>query len=247
MKKLLLFSAIALASATAGAQSVNEYFNVVYHGQPVENGGNIVSKEFDTEAGWYHADIEFIPKNDYQNAAFHVLGVYTGIPTSTQWQENKAAWGTPSICWASGSNGSCIPTITDRETEFENFTVSNSQGIVAGQLVVQFHIISDEYEDFGPDFNPMDPSTYPPAKPTPETCHYKITVTPTVEGKVLNPFTVNVFMGPEADEMAGVDGVVVDNDAPVVYFDLAGRRVLNPAKGQIVIERQGSKARKVVM
>ena len=45
----------------------------------------------------------------------------------------------------------------------------------------------------------------------------------------------------------GVNDIVADSDAPVVYYDLSGRRVLNPAKGQIVIERQGAKVAKKVI
>jgi len=41
--------------------------------------------------------------------------------------------------------------------------------------------------------------------------------------------------------VAGVDGVSIDSDAdaPVEYFNLQGVRLMNPAKGQLVIKRQG--------
>lgn len=44
----------------------------------------------------------------------------------------------------------------------------------------------------------------------------------------------------------GIDNVTVNENAPAEYFNLQGIRVANPAKGQIVIKRQGSKATKVV-
>lgn len=48
--------------------------------------------------------------------------------------------------------------------------------------------------------------------------------------------------------LSGVEDVVVDNsNAPVRYFNLQGVEVANPAEGQIVIKRQGSKATKVIM
>ncbi len=49
---------------------------------------------------------------------------------------------------------------------------------------------------------------------------------------------------------AGVEDVRQDatvNDAPVEYFDLQGRRVTNPAAGQIVIRRQGADVTKVIV
>lgn len=43
----------------------------------------------------------------------------------------------------------------------------------------------------------------------------------------------------------GIDEINADNEAPVEYFNLQGIRVANPAKGQIYIKRQGSKATKI--
>lgn len=46
----------------------------------------------------------------------------------------------------------------------------------------------------------------------------------------------------------GVEGVMDDNmNAPVKYFNLQGVEVANPAKGEIVIMKQGSKATKTVI
>lgn len=56
-------------------------------------------------------------------------------------------------------------------------------------------------------------------------------------------FTVNLIWDPS--KVAAVDLVEVDDVAPV-YYDLAGRRVLNPEKGALVIERRGAKAVKKV-
>jgi hypothetical protein len=50
--------------------------------------------------------------------------------------------------------------------------------------------------------------------------------------------------------IAGIKNVIADtNDAnaPVEYFNLQGMRVANPAAGQLLIQRQGSKATKVVI
>lgn len=47
---------------------------------------------------------------------------------------------------------------------------------------------------------------------------------------------------------AGVDNVAVDSEnAPVEYYNLLGNRVTNPAKGQIIIKRQGSVVTKMIV
>lgn len=56
-------------------------------------------------------------------------------------------------------------------------------------------------------------------------------------------FKLNMIYDPE---MLGVDGVEAD-DAPATYYDIAGRRVYNPQKGQLVIERRGAKATKRIL
>lgn len=48
------------------------------------------------------------------------------------------------------------------------------------------------------------------------------------------------------DITTGVEGIVVDNAAEAVYYDLTGRRVLNPTAG-VVIRVQGGKAEKIMI
>lgn len=45
---------------------------------------------------------------------------------------------------------------------------------------------------------------------------------------------------------AGVEGVEIDSNAPVKYYNLQGVEVANPEKGQLLIKRQGGKAEKIV-
>ncbi len=45
----------------------------------------------------------------------------------------------------------------------------------------------------------------------------------------------------------GVEGVEVAEEGAVKYFNMQGMEVVNPAKGQLVIKKQGNKAVKVVM
>lgn len=69
-------------------------------------------------------------------------------------------------------------------------------------------------------------------------------------GKGASPVSnmVRVKTKEAIDDNSGIDGIadeISDLNAPVEYFNLQGLRIANPAKGQIVIMRQGSKARKI--
>ena len=50
-------------------------------------------------------------------------------------------------------------------------------------------------------------------------------------------------------EQGGVNDIIADeeNNAPVEFFNLQGQRVNNPAAGQLVIRRQGTKVAKVLV
>ncbi|MDE5607463.1 MAG: hypothetical protein K2I64_00845 [Muribaculaceae bacterium] len=51
-----------------------------------------------------------------------------------------------------------------------------------------------------------------------------------------------------ASDGSGVDNVAVDNEnAPVEYYNLLGNRVINPAKGQIIIKKQGTTVTKLIV
>lgn len=53
-----------------------------------------------------------------------------------------------------------------------------------------------------------------------------------------------------SDDQSGIDSIVtdtVDENAPVEYYNLQGLRINEPAAGQIVIRRQGSKVSKILV
>lgn len=245
MKKLLLISALALGMATASAQSLSDYFDISYHGKTVQDGSDLAADEWDAEGGWFHCNIDFAPKTSLSSVSFSVQGLYTGTPTLQQWTDDQQSWGMPSICWLSGTMGNCEPTLMTNTQMFEDFVLEPNK-ITNNTVQVQFHTLGVEGVP-GPDFDFNNPDTWPkPVMPS-ETSHYIIKVSANDNGKNLGSFSVNVFIGKNAEEAAGVEDVAVDNDAPTVYYDFTGRRVLNPSKGQLVIERKGNKAVKKVI
>lgn len=51
--------------------------------------------------------------------------------------------------------------------------------------------------------------------------------------------TITFFVKENVGSGAGVDDVLVDMNAPAVYYDLQGRKIANPAKGLYIINRGG--------
>lgn len=49
------------------------------------------------------------------------------------------------------------------------------------------------------------------------------------------------------DKTESIDSVISDGNEPVIYYDMLGRRVKDPAPGQILIRRQGSSIDKTVI
>lgn len=222
---------MALTIATASAQKFTDFYDVTYKGAPVENGGYVTSNDWDEWAGWMECDVLFTPKSTFSTVKFNVMADYTATPTFEMSESDPLTYGTPSVCWRSGVMGNCE---TNTPPTICNFSLSHTTPIE-----VQFHVLGVD----NPDADPDDPSTYALA-PT-GTGHYLLTIAATVDGKAASDtFSVNLVLGPDA---AGVAGVTADDNTPAVYYDLAGRRVLAPAKGQLVIERKGEKARKVIM
>ncbi len=64
----------------------------------------------------------------------------------------------------------------------------------------------------------------------------------TVEGAyiVIDPESISIT------EISGISAVATDENAPVEYYDLQGRKLINPAEGTMCIRRQGTKAQVIV-
>ena len=227
MKKLLLLSAIAFAAVSASAQ-----ITVTAEGQPVANGGTVNSKHlkigYDTQEFFgvtvntttFQLDPEVM-------VAASPAGRYV-IRVTNNTTDNYEGMPGPQICWPENCVG------VGRGQTFET---------KPGELTPTPQTIQlDSKEGYVTDWD-LDPGEYWPEVDFTLAC--KVEIVP--ENGSSPVFTFNVNMTYDPTILAGVDDITVDNDAPVVYYDLTGRQVLNPAKGQIVIERQGSKARKVIM
>lgn len=225
--------------AAASAQSFSDLFTVTYEGQAVENGATITSDHWDEASGWYHANVLFTPKGSPSSVTYHILCDYTGMPTYLEQIADMAKWGNPSVCWASGTHGNCETNTAPQVVEFTLDPKDLASNFV---MEIQFHLIGQEGE-IGPNFNPMDPSTWPKPVPPTELSKYAFEVSAVVDGKAIaDSFKYEVLVGNGDNAVEGIDA----DEVPAVYYDLQGRRVVSPAKGQLVIERRGAKAAKVI-
>ena len=56
----------------------------------------------------------------------------------------------------------------------------------------------------------------------------------------------NCFWNIKSIESAGVDEIRIDNNLPILYFDINGRQINHPSNG-VFIEKQGKKLRKILI
>lgn len=230
MKKLLLLSAIAFAAVSANAQ-----ITVTAEGQPVANGGTVNSTNLkvstvEQDFMGIHVVTDIFQLDPEIMVSSSPAGNYRIRVTNNTTDSYEGMPG-PQICWPLNCVG------VNKGQTFETNV---------GQLTpTPKAILLDSSEGKVTNWD-MDPGAFWPAQKFTLSCFVEIVP----ENSTSSVFSFNVNMTYEPSnlpEWVGVDEVTVDNDAPVVYYDLAGRKVINPAKGQLVIERQGSKARKVVM
>lgn len=227
-----------MAALTASAQSFSDYYKVTCKGETVANGGTVYSSDTDYDPNGEPTETCFIipvtitPVGDVSNSTLTYRGVYTDNPSYEAWLETceliygspvSLEYGQPQICYEIvGGGGQCPP--------------ANGAIFSAKTFDNETRAIILECEAAG-SFMLYDPDTNSIPMPVKDAL-YKVELTASVNGKALDAFNFYFYIGPTA---AGVDNVAVDFDAPVEYFDLTGRRIQNPAKGQLIIERKGSK------
>lgn len=222
MKKLLLLATLALGITTASAGTFLESYVVTCEGKPVTQGMTIYSSYLNEASKQFEApDVRVTLTEAAFIAELNIVSEFTGVPTYEEYKADKMAWGQPAVCYAiENGDARCEGMVGELISDINLRTTS--------PVDVQFHLQS---------------GGFPPAAPT-KTGTYKVTLSATVSGDDLTePLVYYVVIGPDA---AGVDGVIDDANVPAEYFDMTGRRVLNPEKGQLVIERKGNKTSKLI-
>ncbi|MDE7380972.1 MAG: hypothetical protein K2N03_02440 [Muribaculaceae bacterium] len=210
MKKLLLFAGLAAAALSVNAQDFSEYFEAKYDNKVITDGSQIICSERD-EFGTYHIEIP-VTNNQEEARKLYAAMLVTGNP-SIQEIKDDPTWGMCQLCYESEDGNQCLPA-------------DQSNPNILGCGTVTIPAKATLTWDIHNYFSTIDqPSTY------------KILLVPYEEDEetdAILEFTIRF------DIHSGIEGVAIDENLPVEYFDLAGRKVANPEKG-IYILRQGNK------
>lgn len=217
MKKLLLLSALAFSAIASQAVT----FNVTIAGQEVQPGSTVTSNHLTVE----YFEEEY--KGQIISTTSYVLDpeifATASEPTDATVTVTLNSFNFPALapnlqfCWPNN----CY--------DLEPGTPQESKGrLNSTPSDLAFHALWNDYTI-------DEPFTY--------SCSVQIVS----QTNPSDSFSFNFDLSYDPAQLNGVDGVEADDDVPTVYYDLAGRRVLNPQKGQLVIERKGSKASKVIL
>lgn len=217
MKKFLLLSMLAVGAMAANAQAV---ISVKVEGQPVENGAIVTSSQVVLEQEMSSGAKMYTLNPEVEAAS----SVETAFDITVALNSQEPAIGAPALrfCWPQNCENPEIGKPSTRQ----------------GNLTPEFMSLAIDSETL------RVPAGKTLEEAFPNPFSYNTTVTIVEVANPSNKFEFNLIMNYVGDG-SGVEGVVADEEAPV-YFDLSGRRLLNPEKGQFVIERRGAKAVKII-
>ena len=211
-----------MCAAGAGAQRVA----VTVGGQPVENGGSVSSYVPEV------VDLSYTDKNNnlikwvtvqlmaelYATAP--ETGEYTVLITNTT-KDFQNGMPKPQVCWPS--------TCQVAEPGGQASSTGTLQKGVATDMKIESSMIDSTESEY------ID---------KPFTITFTVDIIPA--GNETDTFTCYYTMNYDPAVVGAVEAI--EGEAgPVKYYDMQGRTVANPEKGQLVIERQGAKAVKKIV
>ncbi len=217
MKKILLIAGIVAASLSANAQIMfSDCFKLTYEGKELKDGDEIVCSNRD-EDGTYEMLIPLTNLQDTPRQVYAALSV-TGNPSIKDIQEDFS-WGTCQLCYESSEGNQCLGA-----------SFSNPNILGEGRVTVDGN--SSITWDIHNYFSTIDAASF-----------YSLVLIPQPideEEEIDDMIEITLKFDPRSTVTEIID---FDNNLPVEYFDLSGRKVANPEKG-IYILRQGNKTTK---
>lgn len=219
MKKLFLLSAIALGAMASNAQTIS----VSVQGEPISNGATVDSNCLEVVNESYQ-----MPNGETIYSTYYLLNPEVAATSS------ETARFDISVTNTTTDEGSYIPSLLFCWPEI-------CVPVQKGKTMTQSGELTEGV------YSPLAIDTGTWDDPYTETFTVSCDVTIAQSGNASNSFSFKINMIHNPADYAAVEGVVADSDLPTVYYDLAGRRVDNPVKGSIVIERRGAKAVKKIM
>lgn len=230
MKKLLLLSAIAFSAITINAQTVA----VTVEGQPVANGATVESSRLHTET----ISQTMPPIGTIETFKFLLDPEVCATSSEPAQYTIKVTNTTATVLDGMPGLQICWPTQCVGVPYYGSFTT------VAGELNTtpcELKIDSTNGAIYTPSGIMQD--ILWPDQPFTISCLVEIVKV----GSSSPAFSFNLNMNYDPNALNAVDEIYTDGENPASYYDISGRRILNPQKGQLVIERRGAKATKVIL
>lgn len=229
MKKFLLSAALFAVCASASAEDFSKLFKITYNGETIENGQTVVDgyyydpilKEYPELAGgdWqgaYESKAEIFATNISEEPQKLEFRMQYVTPTVEEFDANKAL-GYPSLCFSSeNGEANCLPNPFDFNSEMPKNAVSAEE-----------YLRMDVEQK---DFTDLTPVTI------------KIEMRVMDEGKEIANSHIFVNFTHQTDSTMAVEGIQAESSSE--FYTIQGMRVAEPQKGQIYIERKGSKVSK---
>lgn len=224
MKKILLLAALAASCAPAFADEFSDIFTLTYEGETITDGQTITVKDYYDPIIRDYPELNGVMDPDYESAAdIHAnnisdepkeLQFSLNVITPTAAEFNAGEYGFYQLCYSYQSGGG---TCLEQETISKFVTDIDP---VSAEEYMSMDIHQKSFKDF-----------------TPVTLQLDLRVMD--EDKEVATSTIYINFTHEFDSTLAVNGIEAETTAE--YFTIQGIRVAEPQKGQIYIERKGSK------
>lgn len=229
MKKFLLGAALVAVCASASAEDFSNLFKITYKGETIENGQTVTDSYYydpilvdypelagDDWNGDYESKAEIFATNISDEPQRLEFRLQYVTPTVDEFNANSAL-GYPSLCFYSESGeANCLPNPYDFSSEMP-------QNAVSAEEYMRMDVDHMSFTDL-----------------TPVTVKLEMRVMD--EGKEIANAYIFVNFTNKTDITMAVEGIQAESSSE--FYTIQGMRVAEPQKGQIYIERKGSKISK---
>ncbi len=229
MKKILLSAALVAVCASANAEDFSKLFKITYNDEIIEIGQTVtdsyyydpILKDYPELAGedWigsYESKSEIFATNISEEPQKLEFRMQYVTPTLEEFNANSAL-GAPSLCFFSeNGEANCLPNPLEFNSEMP-------QKAISAEEYLRMDVEQLSFTDL-----------------TPVTVKLEMRVMD--EGKEIANAFIFVNFTHQTDTTMAVDGIQAESSSE--YYTIQGLRVADPQKGQIYIERKGSKVTK---
>lgn len=230
MKKFLLIAALAATFASAKAEVFSDIFKLTYKGETITDGQTVVDNTYYDPIGVaypeyagrdgadFECKAEIFATNISEEPKRLEFRIQCVNPTAAEFDVEANKLGSASLCYFNESGeGNCLPNPFVFSSEMPTKPVSAEEYMRLDVEQTQFTNLTTPVM-IQVDLRVMD------------------------DDDVVATSTIYVNFVHNTDVTTGVESI--ESESNSVYYTLQGVRVAQPQKGQLLIERKGSKVTK---